>query len=254
MEEYVMFLDESGDHDLKKVDKNFPVFCLAGVIFEKEYYKHIARPKIDAVKNRFWGHADVIFHSRDIRKREGDFYILMDDEIREDFYDSINSIMDELEFTIIAIVIDKEKHIKRYQEKAEHPYNFALELIMERYSRFLERQGFSSGYILAESRGRKEDELLENVFEWLFGWGNYYNGPLHNISNIGFKKKIENINGLQLADLIAYPIARKVINPEQDYKAFNILKNKFHSNGYNQIIGCGLKIFPNQTGFEKIFK
>lgn len=30
----VMFLDESGDHSLVKIDPQFPVFCLAGGIFD----------------------------------------------------------------------------------------------------------------------------------------------------------------------------------------------------------------------------
>ncbi len=31
-----MFLDESGDHSLVKIDEQFPVFCLAGCIFDEE--------------------------------------------------------------------------------------------------------------------------------------------------------------------------------------------------------------------------
>jgi hypothetical protein len=35
---YKMFLDESGDHNLKVIDPNHPVFALVGCIFEENYY------------------------------------------------------------------------------------------------------------------------------------------------------------------------------------------------------------------------
>ena len=69
---YVLFLDESGDHQLKTINKNFPVFCLAGCVFESEYYKTIVRPRVEEFKMSIWGHTDVILHSREIRKQEGD--------------------------------------------------------------------------------------------------------------------------------------------------------------------------------------
>ncbi|WP_243094804.1 DUF3800 domain-containing protein [Thermus thalpophilus] len=33
------FLDESGDHVLKKVDPQYPVFVLAGVLVEPSHYR-----------------------------------------------------------------------------------------------------------------------------------------------------------------------------------------------------------------------
>ncbi|MHB8089393.1 MAG: DUF3800 domain-containing protein [Anaerolineaceae bacterium] len=30
-----MYLDESGNHDLRKVDPKYPVFCLSGCIFNQ---------------------------------------------------------------------------------------------------------------------------------------------------------------------------------------------------------------------------
>jgi len=52
---YVLFMDESGDHNLESIDKSFPAFCLAGCIFEREYYKEVARPAVEALKQRVLG-------------------------------------------------------------------------------------------------------------------------------------------------------------------------------------------------------
>lgn len=56
-----------------------------------------------------------------------------------------------------------------------------------------------------------------------------------------FKNKKENINGLQLADLVAYPIARYVIEPNRANPAFDVLEPKiYRTNGGLD----GLRIYP----------
>ena len=47
----IMFLDESGDHSLVKIDEQFPVFCLAGCIFDEGEYQQNSKAKTDAFKN-----------------------------------------------------------------------------------------------------------------------------------------------------------------------------------------------------------
>ena len=58
---------------------------------------------------------------------------------------------------------------------------------------------------------------------------------------ITFRDKKENINGLQLADLIAYPIARYVIEPKRANPAFEVLEKKIYTKNGKRY---GLKIFP----------
>jgi hypothetical protein len=57
---FVLFMDESGDHNLVSIDRNFPIFCLAGCVFERRYYQEIARRQVDEFKLHFWGRTDVI--------------------------------------------------------------------------------------------------------------------------------------------------------------------------------------------------
>lgn len=56
-----------------------------------------------------------------------------------------------------------------------------------------------------------------------------------------FKSKRENINGLQLADLIAYPMARYVIEPDRPNPAFEVLAPKIYTKGTRRY---GLKVYP----------
>tara|TARA_Y100001949_G_C15877492_1_gene282281 strand:+ start:126 stop:326 length:201 start_codon:yes stop_codon:yes gene_type:complete len=61
--------------------------------------------------------------------------------------------------------------------------------------------------------------------------------------------KASNSAGLQLADLVARPIGRYVIDPKQSNRAFDVLKKKFFCEGGRECVGAdfedrGLKRFP----------
>ncbi|MBI9045937.1 MAG: DUF3800 domain-containing protein [Anaerolineaceae bacterium] len=261
-------MDENGNHDLKKVDKNFPVFCLSSCIFENRYYNEVAQKKVDEFKNRFFGYTDVILHSRDIRKRLGEFSFLKNDNLRQDFYDGINCLISSLNYYIISVVIWKGELLSNYGVNAYNPYSFSLELIMERFCRISKNLGDCNGIIIAESRGKNEDKQLKETYKTLHTKGNQYTKNMGEIKNLYTEKKSKNLPGLQIADLVSYPIARKVISPNKENLSFEILCNKIYSGknslGYDSILGFGLKIFPdnnfdnyelrkelkNKTGFE----
>ena len=86
--------------------------------------------------------------------------------------------------------------------------------------------------IIIEKRGKSEDKKLEEHFQRLVarGTGFVIAERLRNYGlQITFKSKKENINGLQLTDLLAYPIARYIIEPERANPSFEIFKNKIYS-------------------------
>jgi hypothetical protein len=248
---YALFMDESGDHNLKSIDNYFPAFCLAGCAFEREYYKTVARPAVDTLKMRFWGMDHIPLHSRDIRKHRGPFTFLGDEEKRQDFYAAINRLMEELDFTIIAVVILKNEHLNQYGTAALHPYHLSLEFIMERYSMLMRRRSKTTeGYIMSEARGKNEDTLLKNEYNNLKRFGTEFHRDMSNIKSFWMEKKEANIAGLQIADLIAYPIAAKVLRPDAEQKAFDILVGKIDAAPANKggsILGYGLNIFPQPT-------
>lgn len=248
---YVLFMDESGDHNLQSIDNNFPAFCLTGCIFEREYYKKAVRPSIDSFKHRFWGKADIILHSSDIRKHQGPFTFLGIPRKREEFYSAVNELIASLDFTIIAIVILKKPHLNSYGDGARHPYHLSLEFIMERYSMMMKRRANPvDGYMMAESRGRHEDELLKNQYFNIKKFGTSFQPDLGRITSFRMEKKAANIAGLQIADLVAYPIASKVLRPDKENKAFDEIIKKIDTAPPNKgggILGYGLKIFPQPT-------
>ncbi len=238
-------MDESGDHGLATVIPEFPVFLLCGVLIEHVEYERL-RQSMNELKTSIWGRKEVIFHSRDIRKCEKEFTKLFDLDVKRAFYLGINDITASSDYAIIAAAIRKDNYIKRYGKLSNDVYELSLSFIVERAVFFLDGQGNDAKQlnIIIEKRGKAEDKKLDEHFQRLLARGTGYVSPERLQSygmNIRFVGKRENINGLQLADLVAYPIARHVIDPERANPAYDQLESKIYTKGGRRY---GLKIFP----------
>ena len=242
-----MFLDETGDHGLSFVDKNFPLFLLCGCVIEESCLKEIEN-RINSFKQKYFGTMEVILHSRDIRKCEGAFQILFDLQLKEQFYRDLNLILDESDYCLLGSGIQKERHIKKYGKGAKDPYALSLSFIVERLIFYLDSLNKKAHVkILAEERGKKEDRMLLSHFNSIIDRGTYYLKPdrlRQKITGFSFYNKHENITGLQIADLCAYPMARHLLHPKEPYIPFTIIEKKIYRNKKGRYMGWGLKVFP----------
>lgn len=230
--DYLIFVDESGDHGLSNINNSYPIFVLAFIIISKNnYYEHLV-PRFCALKSEFWGHENIILHSADIRKARGEFGFLNNEPLREIFLGHLTEIVDHADFTVVSLAIIKDQLIKKYS-KPFNPYNIALRLCLEKLSAFLEQKNQKNKkcHIFIESRGKKEDRALAEEFDVIINkkndWGR---APRFSFCDMQFQlrylPKISNCAGLQLADLVAYPIGRHVLNGNQENKAFEVVKKK----------------------------
>ena len=244
---YSFFLDETGDHGLSYVDKNFPLFLLCGCLFREDHLKEVEN-NINAFKQRYFKTESVILHSREIRKCEGAFQILFDMGIKAAFYEDLNRILDEGKYIIIGAAVNKEEHIKKYGKGARDPYALSLSFILERLVFYLQKTDKSATIeVLVEERGKKEDGMLQAHFNSVLDRGTYYVSAAafrKLIRKFKFHSKRENIIGLQAADLCAYPLARHIISPDEPYVPFGIIKGKIYSDSKGRYKGWGLKVFP----------
>ena len=58
--EYLVFVDESGDHGLVSIDPMYPVFVLAFCIVRKEDYVVAITPAMQKFKLKYFGHEEVV--------------------------------------------------------------------------------------------------------------------------------------------------------------------------------------------------
>jgi len=243
---YYFFLDETGDHGLSFIDKNFPLFLLAGCLFEESAYQEISEA-INKFKKEFLGTTEVILHSRDIRKCNGVFQILFDLELKKRFYERLNNIMSKSDFTIIAVAINKERHIEKYGKRAIDPYSICLSYILERLVFCTDENGVNEVVITIERRGKREDAQLISHYNSIIDGGTYHVTPERFKQRIGdfvMKLKRDNDVGLQVSDLCAYPLARHVLNTKEPYVPFKIIEDKLRKGINGKTDGYGLKVFP----------
>jgi hypothetical protein len=87
--------------------------------------------------------------------------------------------------------------------------------LLERYAEWLNISG-AQGDVMAESRGRIEDQELSVAFESTLEKGTRFHSPQEferviTSKKIKLKKKEHAIPGLELADLLAYPFKREMV-------------------------------------------
>lgn len=238
--DYIIYVDESGDHSLTSINPDYPLFVLAFCIFDKKSYSMNAVTKLKEFKFKHFGHDMVVLHENEIRRDKGFFKSLKSKELKTQFMDELTQIISEEDFTIIATVIHKDRLFSHQNS----PYDIALKYCMERAYKFLvsKQQQDNITHIVVEQRGKKEDEELELEFRRICQGANYTNTRFP--FEIIMANKQANSAGLQLADLVARPIGIKSLNPEKDNRAYEIIETKFHRNEGGRIDGVGLKVYP----------
>ncbi len=241
--DYLVFVDESGDHNLTRIDPQFPVFVLLFVILRKDDYVDRVCPELQRFKFEFWGHDAVVLHEHEIRKPVGPFLLLLQKPVRERFLDRLNGIIERLPATLIAVVIDKAAFVARYNQPVS-PYDYSMETGLERVFKYLEGrgQGGRTTPVVVECRGRREDGDLELAFRRVCGGANALRHTFP--FELVMVPKAANSTGLQLADLMARPIALHHLRPDQPNRAFDIIEPKLRRSSAGKIEGWGLKVLP----------
>ena len=239
--EYVVYVDESGDHGLVNIDSNYPIFVLCFCVFKKETYSKNIITKLSDIKFKYFGHDSVAIHSHDIRKKEHMFSFLNNRKIESEFIDDINYFIINADFNIISCIIDKKKLKEKYSDQ-KNPYFLSIKFCLERLYKFINNESLKT-HIIFEARGKKEDDELELEFRRRIDAGSAFmpkNIPFEIL--IADKKTIS--AGLEIADLVAHPIGRKILKKDQSNRAFDTFKDKIVIDGWGNFEETGLKTFP----------
>lgn len=241
----VLFLDESGDHNLSVIDPQYPMFVLGGVIMEVDYAKGPLTDALNDFKRRMLGRTDLVLHTADIVRNRNGFERMKDAGFRAEFLDGLNDLMRRAEYRVVACAIHKSAHLSRYGLAAVDPYMLSLDILVERFC--LDVGNVTrGGIIVAEKRDPVLDRGLDLAWLNLKITGTRY-VQAHDIDNrIGgllLRAKTDNIAGLQLADLVVSPIGRKVLGKpvKEDWR---IVEGKFRRSRDGRVDGYGLIQLP----------
>ena len=223
---WVVHADESGSPDLHRADPQFPVFAVAFCLSRAVDYAQRISPAITELKLKHFGHDAVVLHEYDIRNIKTPF-VFGSDEARLEFMEDLADFVAAAPVQFAASMIDKRAVPDRLAPWLDG-YGVCFEHGISRIARILQRENGASAdsapvRIVAESRGKRENSRLEDVFNASLGaradrWTNGF--------ELVIADKALNLPGLQLADLAAHPIARHYLRPDQPNRAWDIIRDK----------------------------
>lgn len=257
---YTLYLDESGDWGYPNFHPRRPILCMCGCIVEDNYYSREMIPPIKGLKRKIF-RKDVVLHRYKIQSRKGDFSILKTQENVDAFIREFSQHVAGLDIKILLSAINKADYYNTYGSKRvdaylpEDVYSIIFTFAIERFVLFL-REDRANGRIIAESRGKKEDQtiqywyslILHNGTQFIRDW--QFRDVLPNA--IEFRKKEDNIEGLQLSDWIASPMSKMIEYPngrKDKYGEWELYKNKIWLGKNAPARGqVGFKVFPKNLG------
>ncbi|RJP70898.1 MAG: DUF3800 domain-containing protein [Ignavibacteriales bacterium] len=260
MSKYRIYIDEVGNNDLASSDNpNHRYLSLTGAIFELNYVKTTVTPLLEKLKEKYFpSHPDepIILHRKEMVNKKYPFHSLLDPLIETQFNSEFLKLINDLEYIIISVLIDKKEHNTKYNTWKYDPYHYCMEILVERFYFFLENNT-ATGDLMIESRGGKEDIRLKKSFSRIYESGTQYieadklQKKLTS-KELKVKPKMLNIACLQLVDLLAHPSRRFMfryykIEEGKSYvfgeKIIEILERKYYK-GKSGIEGYGIKLLP----------
>jgi len=258
---YRLYIDEVGNSDLAaSTNPNHRYLSLTGVVLELGYVQQVVYPELETLKAHFFdSHPDdpVILHRKEILNKRAPFESLRDPTTEQLFNNELIRLIGNLEYTVFTAVIDKLEHQRHYQIWRFDPYHYCLTVLVERYVLWL-RTKSAFGDVMAESRGGKPDLRLKDSFLRVYEKGSDYIDAEEfskylTSRQLKVKPKSNNIAGLQLADILAYPSFRATLARHNNEKlpdnfggliAKILERSKYYRSPLGQIQGWGQKWLP----------
>ncbi len=259
---YRLYLDESGDHVFRNTSRiSHRYLCLLGCWFRNPEYLEFHH-KLETLKAKHLPHHPdnpVVLHREDMIHARKAFKVLRNAEKRATFDNDLLKLIQDSNFHMVAVVIDKDSLKQKYGDTASHPYHLGLGFLLQRYAGYLNHIN-RVGDVMAEARGGKEDKLLRDSYQRVYEhgiWGitssDYFQTALTS-QELKIKSKTANIAGLQLADLLGHPAKMWALKKEGLLDAeiapfakriMEVSVGKFNHHLYNaQIKGYGYVLYP----------
>lgn len=210
MEKYRLYIDESGTPDYATVDDTKHRYLgLTGFIVSEKANIEVLQPTLLDLKRMVTNDPDElpVLHRDDIVNKRGDFSKLNDPVIEAQFNEKLLGLLSNMDYAICVVVLDKKSHLERYQKSAGHPYHYCLNVLLERYVFYLEECG-GRGDVMAEARGKKEDQALKEEYKRFYEDGTYFCKPPRiqrylTSKEIKVKPKTKGFVGLEFSDLLS---------------------------------------------------
>lgn len=174
-DDYIAYIDESGDAGLRNINQERPGFAVSVALYSKSDYCQHELPLFTEMKFGLFGHDAVVIHSYAIRQRLGPFIkIKHEPAFEQQLVEALSKFFSQSKATLILSVVNNQKHIEKYKYP-DDPYNLGIKFCLERvYDELVARKAASSvTHCIFESRGKKEDAIMRAWCEAICAGANY---------------------------------------------------------------------------------
>lgn len=203
-----LFIDELGTPSPQS--KTQPIYILSGVLLTESVRQRL-EINSNQVKFKYWNRTDIVFHSRDISRKQGEFAILRDEEISKNFEKDLLQFLSHGRYSLFSVVVDKNKIPKNWNEIAiykrtsrEIIKNFIFALLAQK----------ARGKLIIESATAEKDFYYHKSAGYFLsnGFPTYkitYSEIQNVLTEISYVTKKNNDIEEQIADLLAYGVRLK---------------------------------------------
>jgi hypothetical protein len=211
-ERYRLYIDETGTQTLKTAHAD-RFLCLMGIIMRQDVHDGQFTASMDAIKSLFFNDTALVFHRRDMVRGKPPYAALKANPVfASEFETAWLDLVANSHYLAVAGAIDKAAHKEKYKVWQHNPYHYCLEILVERFVRWLVRHRFV-GDVVIESRDKWADKRLKAAYShlWHNGNGNVRPPETQKVllsRELKFACKADNVAAHQLADSLAHPVLR----------------------------------------------
>ena len=243
---YMMFVDESGDPGYPNQNNwsdwgGSTHFARVGVIIHGWRWRTWNRilTGFKQSEGLAW---DSEIKASDIRHGKGVF-MGWDQERRDSFRSKLLSLIGRnQDVVLLGVIIDKRNVDTRKGDRLIKPQVRSLELLLERYNLFLDKQKDKSGIVILDPVNAGSDDNLRYFQSFLLHKSEHLK-PQHIVEGTFFVKS-HTSNMMQVADVCTNMFYRAMVRGD-DTTEFKTIKPKFWRYN-NRLQGYGIKKWPQK--------
>jgi len=243
LDSYYLFLDESGTPNPK--DTSSDVFVLCCIKIEKNYYNTAFRKEVLKFKKKH-KIENLVLHSSDIRRTRKNFSFLLHPRKRQAFFNDITALIQNMDFEIYYYSVKKDE----IEDGLDIYWVAMREIFLMIKNDLMETNRIEK--VFCQSRNNNQNK------EILASYKSYHQNLLFETENsakttqnslkfqncfpreVEFRDKkydINEISGLEIADLVAFPIMNYIKNGlnrvktnEKLFENYQLLRSKIKKN------------------------
>lgn len=201
--EYIVFVDESGTPVTHKPDLGFPIFSLQFVLIRKDAYSRQIVPDLIAFKLKHHGSDSTVLHGKNIDAKDGEFRMLQDSAIFSEYVADLDGVIGRAEMTLFSAYF-LHHEVAGLNSLQVHPYAYFMHVLLNEIEALIAiDESKTLCRVVVESR-KSSDAQMKAAYE---AYKEAFRSDRVDFE-LEFAEKSRNVLGLQIADLVAKPIAR----------------------------------------------